>query len=60
MIDFILSDDGQEIIEQTGYAPLSDRNVTPVIENALELKENVFANEDGQFIVYSDPFNHRL
>ena len=57
MMDFILSDDGQEIIEQTGYAPLSDRNVTPVIENSLELKENIFANEEGQFIVYSDPFS---
>ena len=57
MMEFVLSDDGQEIIEQTGYAPLSDRNVTPVIENTLELKENVFANEDGQFIVYSDPFS---
>ena len=57
MMEFVLSDDGQEIIEQTGYAPLSDRNVTPVVENALELKENVFANDDGQFIVYSDPFS---
>ena len=34
MIDFMLSDDGQYIIEQTGYAPLADRNVSPTAENA--------------------------
>ena len=27
MLDFILSDDGQEIIEKAGCAPLIDRNV---------------------------------
>jgi len=56
MIDFMLSDDGQEIIEQTGYAGLTDRNVTPTVENSLELKETVFTNEedDARFSVFSD------
>jgi phosphate transport system substrate-binding protein len=56
MIDFMLSDDGQEIIEQTGYAGLTDRNVTETVENDLVLKENIFVNEedDAQFKVYGD------
>lgn len=54
MMEFMLSDDGQEIIEQTGYAALADRNVTPTVENELTLSENVFVNEEtgAKFIVY--------
>lgn len=56
MLEFMLSDDGQEIIEQTGYAGLTDRNVTPTVENDLTLKENVFVNEedDAKLLVYGD------
>ena len=56
MLEFMLSDDGQEIIEQTGYAGLTDRNVTSTVENELTLKENVFVNEEdgAQFKVYGD------
>ncbi|MGX8680403.1 MAG: PstS family phosphate ABC transporter substrate-binding protein [bacterium] len=35
MLDFLLSPDGQEIIEQTGYAPLSNTKVQPTIENEI-------------------------
>ena len=34
MMDYILSDEGQEIIENTGYAPLSSK-MDPVIENTF-------------------------
>ena len=56
MLEFMLSDDGQEIIEQTGYAGLTDRNVTPTVENDLTLKEHVFVNEedDAKLLVYGD------
>lgn len=51
MMDFILSDDGQEIIEQTGYAALFDRNVTPNKENELTLKENEFVLKDDPSVI---------
>lgn len=35
MMDFILSDEGQEIIENSGYAPLTSK-IDPVIENTFE------------------------
>ena len=36
VIEFLLSDDGQEIIEKTGYGPLADRNVEPIVENEID------------------------
>ncbi len=33
MLEFLLSDDGQYLIEKTGYVPLADRNVRPNREN---------------------------
>ena len=50
MMNFILSDDGQEIIKETGYAPLSDRNVTPVAENELTLEAAQFVMEGDESI----------
>lgn len=50
MIDFMLSDDGQYIIEKTGYAPLTDRNVIPTAENELpEVTERTYVSEDNQW-----------
>ena len=36
MIDFLLSDDGQKIIEGTGYVPLGERNTAVIVENEVE------------------------
>ena len=50
MINFMLSDDGQYIIEKTGYAPLADRNVSPTVENELpEAIERTYMSEDGRW-----------
>ena len=35
VIDFLLSDDGQYIIEKTGYGPIGDNSTEPIIENQL-------------------------
>lgn len=35
VIDFLLSEDGQYIIEKTGYGPLGDSGSEPIIENEL-------------------------
>lgn len=35
VIDFLLSEDGQYIIEKTGYGPLGERGSEPIIENEL-------------------------
>ncbi|MBQ6334276.1 MAG: substrate-binding domain-containing protein [Erysipelotrichaceae bacterium] len=35
MMEFLLSDDGQELIEGSGYARLKDRNVETTIENEV-------------------------
>ncbi|MBQ9155000.1 MAG: substrate-binding domain-containing protein [Solobacterium sp.] len=47
MLEFILSDDGQEIIEKTGYAPLNDRNVTPRMETEAAEYTRIYRSEDG-------------
>ena len=48
MLEFMLSDDGQYIVEQTGYARLPDRNVKPRVENEIEQIEPVeYVSEDG-------------
>ena len=49
MMDFILSDDGQEIIEQTGYAALMDRNVSPQTENEVS-EEGLLYEGDGNIL----------
>jgi ABC-type phosphate transport system substrate-binding protein len=36
LLDFLLSEDGQEIIEGSGYARLSDTNVKSTIENEID------------------------
>ncbi|MDO4415333.1 MAG: substrate-binding domain-containing protein [Erysipelotrichaceae bacterium] len=58
MMNYILSDDGQEIIEKTGYAPLSDRNVTPTKENELIYDEIEFVltniNMNAHLFIYGD------
>ena len=35
VIDFLLSDDGQYIIEKTGYGPIGNNSTEPIIENQL-------------------------
>ena len=54
MMDFILSDDGQEIIEQTGYAPLADRNSEAIAENEFGGEGRVYTDEntDSNLTVY--------
>lgn len=49
MMNFILSDDGQEIIEQTGYAALTDRNVSPQKENEIT-EEGILYEGDGNIL----------
>ena len=50
MLDFMLSDDGQYIIEQTGYRRLTDRNVTARAENEIEaIDPAVYVSEDGNW-----------
>ena len=50
MIDFMLSDDGQYIIEKTGYAPLADRNAAPVVENELpDVTVQTYMSEDEKW-----------
>ena len=47
MLDFMLSDDGQYIIEQTGYRRLTDRNAEPKVENDIEqIEPAVYMSED--------------
>ena len=36
LLDFLLSDDGQKIVEGSGYAGLPDRNVKTTIENEID------------------------
>ncbi|MBR0137017.1 MAG: substrate-binding domain-containing protein [Erysipelotrichaceae bacterium] len=58
MLEFLLSDDGQYLIEKTGYAPLADRNVTPIEENELRAPEevNTYYTSNGSWTieVYGD------
>ena len=35
VIDFLLSEDGQYIIEKTGYGPIGDNSTEPIIENEI-------------------------
>ena len=50
MINFMLSDDGQYIIEQTGYRGLPDRNVTARAENEVEQVEpDEYVSQDGRW-----------
>ena len=50
MINFMLSDDGQYIIEQTGYRCLPDRNVTARAENEVEQVEpDEYVSQDGSW-----------
>ena len=47
MLDFLLSDDGQVIVEGSGYAALDDRNVTQRIENEIPDPVSVYVSETG-------------
>ena len=50
MLEFMLSDDGQYIIEQTGYRRLTDRNVTARAENRFEeIVPAVYVTRDGNW-----------
>ncbi len=58
MISFLLSDDGQKIIEGTGYVPLSDRNVTPFIENEVESRiPEVYTCDNWTLNIYAGKNN---
>lgn len=46
-VDFLLSDDGQELVEKNGYSPLTDRNVSFRIENEISEAEEVYTAEDS-------------
>ena len=50
MKEFLLSDDGQAIIEGNGYAALPDRNVKTTIENELsDITPRTYISEDGNW-----------
>ncbi|MBQ1482796.1 MAG: substrate-binding domain-containing protein [Erysipelotrichaceae bacterium] len=58
MISFLLSDDGQKIIEGTGYVPLSDRSVTPFIENEVESRiPEVYTCDNWTLNIYAGKDN---
>ena len=46
LLDFLLSDDGQKLIENNGYAPLADRNTGSRIENELPDSYEVYRGSD--------------
>ncbi|MBE6128073.1 MAG: hypothetical protein E7185_02235 [Erysipelotrichaceae bacterium] len=46
LLDFLLSDDGQKLIENNGYAPLADRNAGSRIENELPDSYEVYRGSD--------------
>lgn len=46
LLDFLLSDDGQKLIENNGYAPLADRNTGSRIENELPDNYEVYRGSD--------------
>ena len=54
MVDFILSDDGQKLVELNGYSPLTDRNVSFTIENEMSEPSEIYSGEDdfGQWQLY--------
>ncbi|MBR2745403.1 MAG: substrate-binding domain-containing protein [Erysipelotrichaceae bacterium] len=50
MVDFMLSDDGQYIIEKTGYAALANREVVPFIENEIpDFTAQIYQSEDNRW-----------
>ena len=55
LIDFILSDDGQELVEKTGYVPLSNHHVDFIIENKIEERVPLVYTADNWILnIYSE------
>ena len=55
MIDFMLSEDGQYLVEKTGYAPLGEKAEVR-IENELP-PLNIYTNENGQLTTAEETYN---
>ena len=71
VLDFLLSEDGQRIIEETGYGPLANDSggvkAEPIVENELEegslyalvkdsVKAEIFITENALELTYGDIF----
>lgn len=57
LLDFLLSDDGQKLIEKNGYAPLGDRKTGSRIENELPDSYEVYrgSDENGEWEIQLFP-----
>lgn len=71
VLEFLLSDDGQRIVEETGYGPLANNSgetkAEPIIENELEegeeyylvrdaVKADIFITDNALELTYGDLF----